>query len=49
MSHICDISPLRGSECDHNEALQFLVIGVRHKPMKMAKNVAAFSATLWPK
>ena len=38
MSYICDISPLRGSECvpGHYEALQMLVIGVRHTPIKLS-------------
>ena len=51
MSHICDISPLHDSECvpKHYEALQMLVIGVRHKPMNMAKKVDGFSPALWPK
>ena len=43
MSHICDISALHGSEW-HYEALHMLVIGVRHKPMNMAKMVDGLSA-----
>ena len=31
------------------EALQMLVIRIRDKHMKMAKNVDGFSAALWPK
>ena len=49
MSHICDISPLRGLECVPSIMKLLLVIGVRHKPMNVAKNVDGFSAALWPK
>ena len=47
MSHL---TPTQFGECSwYYEALQMLVIGVRDKPMKMAKNVDGFSAALWPK
>ena len=47
MSHICDISALHGSEW-HYEALHMLVIGVRHKPMNMAKTVDGGSKRAQP-
>ena len=33
----------------HYKALQMFLIVVRHKPMKLAKNVDGFSPALWPK
>ena len=48
---ICDISPLRGSQCVPSITMhsQCFVISVRHKPMMMAKKVDGFSASFWPK
>ena len=48
MSHICDISPLRGSpsvpSCPN--ACNWCH---KHKLMNVAKKVDVFSAALWPK
>ena len=51
MSHISDISPLRGSLSvpGYTKLSKMLVIGVKHKLMNVAKKVDVFSAPLWPK